>query len=99
VPVEKCFDVPKEACSKIFVPRRIDRVSTRLYCDGSGNNFGSFGYTDILVVGGKKSASDEWAPVEVVSLKSANADCDAVAEFPVTKNRVVGGLGLQGSIL
>ena len=33
VPVEKCIDVPKESCSKVVVPRKIQRVSTRLYCD------------------------------------------------------------------
>ncbi len=34
VPVEKCLDVPKEVCSKVLIPRKIKRISTRLFCDG-----------------------------------------------------------------
>ena len=34
VPVEKCLNVPRETCSKVLVPRKIKRISTRLYCDG-----------------------------------------------------------------
>ena len=34
VPVEKCINVPRELCSKVLVPRKIKRMSTRLYCDG-----------------------------------------------------------------
>ena len=33
VPVDKCLDVPKEVCSKVLVPRKIKRISTRLFCD------------------------------------------------------------------
>ena len=35
VPVEKCLDIPKEVCDTVLMPRKINRVSTRLYCDGT----------------------------------------------------------------
>jgi len=32
VPVEKCIKIPKEVCTKVSVPRKIQRTTSRLFC-------------------------------------------------------------------
>ena len=48
-----------------------------------------------MLVGGQSKADSTAANTEVMSLDPNECKCDAVTNFPATKDQVVGGLGLK----